>query len=232
MPQQLKYVAQLAMDEYFQNYKGENDFWDLSDFIQTCGNTISKLYTTFYQQEYSMLRQEKKDEVISFDAGWLLEQEAEVKQNGVGLCALLDNPVMTFPWDKSSIGIQNVFITEPATLDELERTSLAALWQLKYMPKTNRIFFYSDVAKTDCVTISKIGFVNKGSCNIKKVRILYVPVMNDGDAPVPDGIISDAITNTILEMKKIAEGNVVDMTENQNSNKTLQTEIDHTLLGK
>jgi hypothetical protein len=232
MPQQLKYVAQLAMDNFFQQYKGENDFWELDDFISMCGNTISSMYLTFYQQEYSQLRQEKKDEVISFDAGWLLEQEVEVKKNGVGLYALLEKPVMTFPYDKSSIGLQSIFITEPLSVDELERTSLAALWQLKYMPKTNRIFFYSDVAPTDCMSISKVGFVNKGSCNIKKIRVLYVPTMNDGDANVPDGIISDAVTKTVLAMKQIEQGTIIDQTENQNSNKIMQTEIDKAVLNK
>lgn len=220
------------MDNFYQSYKGENDFWELEDFISMCGNTIAATYLTFYQQEYSMLRQEKKDEVISFDAGWLLEQDAEVKQNGVNFYALLNNPVMTFPYDKSSIGLQTIIPIEPASTDELERTSLASLWQLKYMPKTNRIFFYSDISTKDCLTISKVGIINKGNCNIKKVRILYVPSMQDGLAPVPDGLISDAITKTVLSMKQIATGNVIDQTADSNSNKILQTELDKNTLSK
>jgi len=232
MPQQLKYVGQLAEDLYYQNYKGEDDFWDLEDFITQVGNTIAGMYMQIYQQEYAMLRQERKDEVISFDAGWLLEQDVEVQKNGIGSYAILSNPVMTFPYDKSSIGLQNIFIIEPLSTDEVERTSLSQLWQLKYIPKTNRIFFYSDVAATDCLTISKVGFINKGTCNIKKIRVLYVPTMNDENALVPDGLISDAIAKTVITMKQISNGNVVDQTADGNSNKILQTEINKTTLTK
>lgn len=232
MPQQLRYVAQLAMDNYYQQYKGEDDYWDLEDFVSMCGNTVSGLYSTFYQQEYAMLRQERKDEVISFDAGWLLEQEAEVQKAGDRLFAVLEKPVMTFPYDQSSSGIQTIFITEPSSFDELERTNLGALWQLKYLPKTNRIFFYSDVEKTSCVSISKLGFINKGNCNIKKIRILYIPSMSDEFANVADGIIADVVLKTVLAMKQMAANTVVDQTADQNSNKILQTELDKKTLIK
>lgn len=234
MPQQLKYVAQLAEDLYYQQYKGDDDFFDLDDFVRNCGNTIAAMYMQFYLQEYAMQRQDRKNdaEVISFDAGWLLEQEVEVVKNGVGIYAKLDNAVMTFPYDKSSIGLQNIFITEPFSTDEVERTSLTSLWQLKYIPKTNRIFFYSEVSANDCLTISKIGFVNKGNCNIKKIRVLYVPSMVDENALVADGIINDAVMKTVATMKQLASGNVVDMTADGNSNKIPQTEINKQTLTK
>lgn len=230
MPQQLKYVAQLAMDNFYQSYKGDDDFWELSDFISMCGNTIASMYLNFYQQEYAMLRQDKKDEVVSFDAGWLLGQEVSVVKDKAGdLSADLDNPVMTFPYDRSSIGIQSVFITEPKSFDEIERISLSALWQLKYLPKVDKIFFYSNVAKDGK---GNLGFINKGDCNIKKIRVLYVPSMTDGEAVVADGIISDAVLKTVVAMKQIAEGNVVDQTADGNGNKIMQTEIDKNTLVK
>lgn len=232
MPQQLRYVAQLAMDNYYQQYKGEDDFWDLEDFVSMCGNTAAALYSTFYQQEYAMLRQERKDEVISFDAGWLLEQEVEVKKVGDRLLAVLENPVMTFPYDNSSSGIQTIFITEPNSFDELERTSIGELWKMKYLPKTNRIFFFSDVSPTSCMTISQLGFINKGGCNIKKIRVLYVPSMTDEKSNIADGIISDVVIKTVLAMKQMASGAVVDQTADQNSNKILQTELDKKTLIK
>lgn len=233
MPQQLKYVAQLAMDNFYQNYKGEDDFWDLEDFISMCGNTVAGIYLSFYQQEYAMLRSERNGEGIAFDAGWLSEQEVIVeKDKNNRLFANLDNAVMTFPYDKNSTGIQNVFVIDPYSNDELERTSISEVWQLKYVPFTNRIFFYSNVSGGTCDTISKLGFVNKGNCNLKKVRVLYVPVMEE-NANIPDGLIGDAIAKTVLAVKQMANGNVVDQTADQNSNKVLQTEIDkNTLVGR
>lgn len=232
MPQQLKYVAQLAMDNFYQAYKGETDFWELDDFITMCGNAIAATYLTFYQQQYAGLRQEKKEEVVSFDAGWLMEQDVDVKAEGRQFFAMLDSPVMTFPYDQNSIGIQNVFVIDPYIEDECERTSYSSLWHLKYLPKTNKVFFYSAVSGIDCNLVGKIGIVNKGDCNVKKIKVLYVPLMNDGESVVPDGIIADAISKTVLLMKQMAADNVIDETADLNQNKVLQTELDPNQLGR
>lgn len=225
MPQQLQYVAQLAMDNFYQQYKGENDFWELSDFISMVGNTVAGMYQDIYKQYYALIRQDKNPEVVCFDSGWLLSQELEVKKDNDGfLTATLTKPVMTFPYDRSSSGLQEIFIIEPFNTCQPERTSISALYQFKYLPKTNRVFFYQDM--------NKINFWSNIILNVKKIRVLYVPVMNDPEAPVADGIIADAITKTVSTLKQIAAGNVVDSTENQNSNKIMQTEIDKATLVK
>lgn len=228
MPQQLKYIAQLAMDSYYKEYKSDTDFWEIGDFIAMVGNTVAGMYLSFYQQDYNMLRQEKKDEVVSFDSGWLLEQDIDVSKVGKELVGYLDKAVMTFPYDRSSIGVQNVFITDPYSDDEVERTSISEKWQLKYIPKVNKMFFYPDVSKDGLG--AKLIFINKGDCNVKKVKVLYVPTMNDGEAMVADGVISDAINKTITAMRQIEQGNIIDMTNNGNGNKIIQSEIDKNTL--
>lgn len=220
MPQQLKYVAQLALDNFFQNYRGESDFWELEDFISMCGNTISGMYYDIYKQQYAMLRQEKSTELVSFDTGWLVEEIVPVKQKSVQYLVEFDANVMTFPYDQNDIGIQNVF----SGFDELERVTLGTLWQLKYVPKTNKVFYYSD--------LGKIGIYNNTNCNIKELRVLYVPSMTDGDSPVADGIIGDAIAKTIMGMRQMATGQIVDKTDDFNTNKILQTELDRNTLAK
>lgn len=219
------------MDNFYQAYKGEDDFWELEDFISMVGNTVASMYLSAYQQAYQMLRQDKKQEVITFDAGWLLSQIIDVETVKGKSSAILSKPVMTFPYDNNSIGIQDVFIIEPNCDEPLERTSLGQLWQLKYIDEDCNVkFFYADVPDYDCKIVSKIGFKNAG--NVKKVKVYYVPSMNDGDALVCDGMISDAITKTILSMKQIATGTVVDETPNSNSNKILQTELDKSTLSR
>lgn len=236
MPQQLKYIGQLAMDNYYLNYQGEDDFFDLEDFTTMVGNTIAGMYLTFYQQQYQMLRQEKKEEVITFDSGWLMEQDLDVSvdKDTKSIYAILEKPVMSFPYDKSSTGIQNIFITDPFSSEELERVSLSSIWQLKYIPKTNVIFFCPDVSPTTCDGgYAKITFIKKGDCNIKKVRVLYVPSLNDGEAYVSDGVIGDAIIKTVMAMRQMESGQVIDQTNDGNSNKIMQSEIDkNTLSGK
>ncbi len=124
---------------------------------------------------------------------------------------------MTFMYDQSSTGIQDVFIIEPSSDVEVERTSVGAKWQLRYMPVTNKIWFYPE--------IDKIGFVNKGNCNIKKVKVLYVPSMF-ADALIADGIIDECITETCNKMLTFADKKVYKKSLNQSLDKVIESEID------
>lgn len=233
MPKKLIDVAQLAMDNYYQTYKSQEDFFDLPDFVDMVGNAVSAIYLQFFREKYAMIRQDRNPELVSFDVGWLLEQELEVKKgNNDRLIATLKHPVMVFPYDTNSAGIQFVFVSEPYSDDEVERASMASLWQLKYIPKVNKIFFTPQVTvinDCDAAGSGTLLIVNKSNCNVKKVRVLYVPVLgNDGEAFVPDGIIEDAVFKTVMGMKQMATGQVIDMTANGNPNKNLQSEIDKT----
>lgn len=223
MPRLLKYVAQDTMDLYYQNYKADNDFFDLSDFVTHCGNAITAIYQAFYNQEYQQLRQEKKDEFITFDIAWLNADEIDVKKERDITFAILQHSVMTFPFDKSLTGIQLVLDDNGV---EVERTTIQQLFQLKYLPVTNRIFFYADLLGGDkCETGSKIKFANKGICNLKKVRVYYVPSVND-DMQVPDGIIENVIQQTLSMMRAAAEKTVIKKSLDGNQNKILETEMD------
>lgn|SRR5690348_17796982 len=227
MPTLLKYVAQTAMDEYFQNYRGETDFWDLDDFIFNCGYVVASLYQDVYKQQYNENRQEKKDELISFDTGMLSTQVADVEKDGTDLVATLSYPVMVFAYDKNSCGIQSVFDAKSG--DEFERITDGSVWQFKYMPKTDRIFFYASATNSDCTAITQIKFLNKGKCNSKQVKVLYVPSMNE-NAIIPDGLINDTITKTVMQMRQMAQNKIVGKTDDFNPNKIIQTEIDKNAL--
>lgn len=217
MPKQLKYVAQETEDMFYQNYKADSDFFVKEDFVFYTGNTITGIYQAYYQEKYKELLSEKKDEVISFDIGMLSEQVLEVSNDCGFLSAKLKYPIMTFMYDNRNTGLQNVFVTKPTgNYSELERTTNNELWQTKYLPVTNRIFFYLDLVN--------INFVNKGACNVNEVRLLYVPSMFP-EAMIPDAIIDQAIQKTILSMKTAADKNVIKETLDQNKNKVLETEL-------
>lgn len=215
MPKVLKFIAQSAMDEFYQNYRSDFQFFDLEDFITNVGQTVSSIYQKYYEAQYKDLRGERKDEVVIFDTGMLAEQILDVTNKDGILFSTITQPVMTFMYDQNSTGIQ--IVQDILNGTELERTSVTELWQLKYMPKTNRIFFYSD--------INKIGFVNKGDCNLKKVRVLYVPSMYE-DAVVADTVADQAIQQTILEMRQLADKRVVKKSLDGNDNLLLEAEID------
>lgn len=231
MAKKLIDVAQLAMDNYYQTYKSQEDFFDLPDFVDMVGNAVSAIYLQFFREKYAMIRQDRNPELVSFDVGWLSEQEVEVKkEKNERLVAKLKEPVMVFPYDTNSAGIQFVFVSEPYSDDEVERASMASLWQLKYIPKVNKMFFTPQVTiDSECDTKGNgsLIIVNKSNCNVHKVRVLYVPVLgNDGESFVPDGIVEEAVFKTVMGMKQMANGQIIDMTSNSNPNKILQSEID------
>lgn len=215
MPRLLKYIAQSCSDAWYQDYKSDFQFFTLDDFINNCGNTIAGIYQRFYDQQYAMLRQERKDEVVTFDVGMLSEQILKVTNvNGI-LSADILQPIMTFMSDQSSTGIQLVY--DDKNRQQIERTTFSEAWQLEYAPKVNKIFFYPQV--------NKLSFINKGDCTIQEVRVLYVPAMFD-EAVVADTVADEAIQKTILEMKQLADKNVVKKSLDNNENAILQSEID------
>lgn len=217
MPKQLKYIAQQCLDLFYQNYKSDIEFWALMDAIEFTGNAAAGLYQEFYQQEYAMLRSEVKDSVIQFDTGWLDEQILPVKTEDGIVSAELKFPVMTFPYDRQQIGIQNVIYKQ----QDLDRISFSAAYQLKYLPVTPTMFFYGDRAR--------IVICNTGTKTIDEVRVLYVPSMN-ADANIPDGIIEKVIMATLNLMRQAADKTVVKKSLDQNVNKILETEIDKSAL--
>lgn len=215
MAKQLKYVAQEAMDNFFASYRADFQFFDLDDFIRYTGNAVTKIYQTYYETQYKELRADRKDEIVTFDTGMLSEQIAEVENKDGVLIAKCLEPFMSFMWDQQNTAIQDVIIIEPAGSQELERTTLAAKWQLNYMPKTNKIWWYPE--------IKNIYFVNKGTCNIKKVKILYIPEMYP-EALIADGIIQDAIAATVLMVRQLTDKTVVKKTLDNNENLILPLE--------
>ena len=217
MPKLLKYVAQDAMDLFYQQYKMDSDFWTLDDFISQVGDTIASIYNSYYQLQYKELKGEKKDEVVLFDAGMLSNQVLKVKNIGGILAAKIEQPIMSFLYDQSTTGIQTVNIINPVGQDEVVRTTLQAKYQLQYLPVTNTIFFYNDR--------DKIYFINKGNCNINEVNVYFVPSMYP-DAVIPDGIADLAIDTTVKKMMEYAGKTVIKETADQNHNKIMETEID------
>lgn len=211
----LKYIAQSCMDDFYQNYKSDFQFFDLDDFITNVGQTIAGIYQKYYELQYKDLRGERKDEIVTFDTGMLSSQPLEVKEENGKLSAVITQPVMTFMYDQNNTGLQ--VVQDAVNSVEIERTSVTELWQLNYMPKVNRVFFYGG--------IDKVHFVKSGDCNISKVNLLYIPAMHP-DAVVADTVADAAIQQTVLQMRQMAEKQIVKKSLDNNDNKILETEID------
>lgn len=217
MPTLLKFVAQQCEDLYYQSYRVDtSDFFTLEDFTSYVGNTISQIYENYYKELHSQYRQDRKDEIVSFDPTMLSDQILEVEKKDGVLFARYKQPVMAFMFDNNTIGLQTVEPVLPRGDYQFERTSQSAVWQLEYVSYANKVFYYGDM--------QKVIFVVKGNCNIKTVRVSYVPSMYP-EAIIPDGLIQPALLSTVMAMKQVAQGVVSKETLDGNYNKIIQSEL-------
>lgn len=220
MATSLQIVAQYTQDQFYQNYRSNTDFFELKDFVFHCGAAIAGAYKQEYDAHRLELRQDGREEIVSFSHDWLLEQVVPVVRKKQETFAVLTQMPMSFPFDMQDTGIQEVFSQVPFGVD-LERSNITEIWQQKHYPGTNRIFWWVDQ--------NKIRFFNKGICNVEMIRVLYVPTIAD-NMQVPDGIVEIAVINTVAKMKEIAKGIVIKKSLDGNDNKILQTEIDTSVL--
>lgn len=218
----LKYIGQAAMDNFLQNYRTSSDFWTLDDFILRAATTIADYYQKVYDQQYAMLRNDKTDEIVAFPTEILSEQVLEVeKKDGEAFVTLLA-PQMSFMGDNQTSGIQEVVSIKPRGV-QLERSNISEGWQNKLLPFTGRIFW--------SVEGERIVFFKKGFCNIGLIKLYYVPAImkRNGellqDAIIADGVADMAINATVAKMKQLSTGTVVKESNDGNSNKTMESEI-------
>lgn len=212
----LSLVAQQCMDLFYTDFKSNTDFFDLSDFILYSGNTLTGYYLSEYRQMKAEMRADRQEEVVAFSEGVLSEQVLEVKNIDGVLTSELECPVMSFPYDEQSTGIQQVLPTRSRDCQNLERSNINQIWQFKHLPITDRIFWYADG--------NEIKYFVNAIEPLNKVRVLYVPLVNK-NMSVPSSLIDFVTTNTVMKMKQIAAGVVVRESLSGNQNKTLETEI-------
>lgn len=196
---------------FYQDYAPADAFFQIEDFIRECGATLAEYYRQGYETEYARLRSEGlQDALVSFEEGVLNEQILKVENKE----AKVQQPVFSFPYDKSSVGYQYLFSVNENSCP-LERTSITATWQFQYIPYTERIFWYAGKGK--------IKFYTNSNANVKEVRLLYVPAITE-DMEVPDALLRTVIDGTVKTFREFMQNNVVKKSIDENPNKTIQTE--------
>ncbi len=218
MPKQVKYIAQTALDDFYQNFTAPTDFFSLEDMIIRVGNAAGTYYLQAWKQYYDELRAERINaEVVCFDSESLAEQIVKVKSDGSGAwVGVLERQAMSLPFDQQTSGFSNVF--DAKTGEELERSNINETWQYKYQPTNNRKFFR--------IERDKIKIFTKGICNIQEVRVLFVPSIKigDGDEWIPDGIVGYCIASTVSYMRSLA-GRPIKKSLDLNENESMQSEM-------
>jgi hypothetical protein len=227
MATKLNIAAQYAMDSFLTTYRVTTDFFDIDDFIFHCSAAAAAIYQSLYEREYAKQRQDgEKDSVVAFSNDFLSSQILDVKKEGGEVFAKLKEPVFSFAYDQSNTGFQNVFCVLPKPAYELERSDVDELWQLEYLPKTNRIFWAVDG--------DKILLISKGQCNVQSIKLLYVPQINANNPEnlLPDGIVKAVIESAVLSIKELGKDKVVKKTTDMNENKVVQSEANKNAIVK
>lgn len=215
MAESIKKVAQLCMDLLYQEFRPDNGFWRLQHFIDFCIAADSKLK----QDEFAALvilrlRSRQPGADISMAADNYISVEVELKKDR----AKLPSPIMTFTGDNDNLGVSSV--TPIGKCKNFMRINIGEEWMACDIPS---VVFW----KPDC---DGIKFINlKGNCTPEKVTITYIPQLNNKSS------IQEARKWAILTMvtgfiKQAKDGVVIDMTNDGNSNATIQTEINKSIL--
>lgn len=219
MPQEIEIVAQDSMDLFYQNYKSNSDFFDIEDFVRHCSGVMAGYYNQMYERARAEMRQERRDEIISFDADILLPQILKIKEDKDAgeLYADLEFPVMSFPFDEHGVGVQDIYAKHPNNKINFERTTATAKYQLKYVPACPVIWFYKSV--------NRIRLINKTTTKLMEIVALTVPSVANPKLQVPDAIVEYVVTTAAATIKQAGQAVVVKKSEDENPNKLPQTEI-------
>lgn len=214
------------MDLYYQNYRTDEDFLRLQHFVYLCGVAYSKIL----EDEYKEARKESKiDEVfadIFLQDDWLVEETVQMKkdeQEDETYYGYLKRPVFSFPYDPFSYGIQSVRRAGKTTCTQFVRTAARESWMDCLLPTTTRNYFYR---------VSDRIIVKGARCKLDTLILQVVPEITDPffgslGGPVPGAKEDMIIRKTMEIILRARDGVTVDMSNNSNPNKALQTEIDN-----
>lgn len=222
-------TAQALMDMYYQNYKTDEDFFDLTHFRYLCGVVYSKILEDEYKEARAIAKAETGYTEISLQSDWLQEIEVEIKESDDpyeqgDMVAKLPFRPFSFPYDPYSFGIQSIIPKRAGGCKNFVRSSQKSEWIDCLMPNNSNIYWMMSSAK-------KLRFKNV-KCDLgDKVKLLYIPEITDeafgldgGDVPASKEEM--IIMRGLQLMMAARQGTVVDFTNNSNPNKTIQTEID------
>jgi hypothetical protein len=212
----LNEIAQHIMDAYYQEDKSGDDFFDLPHFRFMAASSYANLLQDEFEKSKRATMQEEGRAEAQLNPEWYTREDVDIKLDaeGKGVAVLL-NPVFSFRYDKRTSGVLDIYQLV-GNCTEFMRIHPEALWQLKILPKTSITYWYM-------LMMSTVYFVNTLP---KKVRIFYIPAITDDNDPVIPLSLGKMIVQDVWTFFVNAKnGVVVDMTDNQNPNKNMETEI-------
>lgn len=217
----LKDTAQATMDLYYQSFKADEDFFGINDFKYLNSVAYADFLQQYYDQSYQKNLAEKGIGDVELADDLFILEEAEVKYANGQYAAILKQKPFSFLHDNNYRSIQNIFPPSDAECNvRLARVSSLVAPKLETLPVTQYTFWYR---------ISDKIIFKKVRCGLGKVTVQYIPSLGslDDDAELADAMQKRTIDATLTLMFAARNGTTVNLTNNQNTNKALETEIDN-----
>lgn len=200
-----------------------SEFFDLDDFILYTGIAYADLVGQEYIVMYNQMRQDGNMDIVEFSHDWLKTEVVKKQSGAEGYFIELSQPVMSFPFDKRDVGVQNIFPVASKFKGEFIRSSISEYWKDQYLPLTQHIYW---ALLKDKIFLSS-NLVEPPA----EMRVIYVPSAG-GDLDIPASRQQSVIKNTIQLMREAAKGFVVNETNDGNTNEIIETEADLNLIKK
>lgn len=212
----LEAVAQMTMDQYYQTYKSDDQFFELEHFMFMVASVFSKTINDDYNSARSIGKIEDGTGYVEISPDWLIKEVHDVKESNGKKCITLNYGIMPFDFDAMGNGVQQVLPIghECCTFQKITGAQLRFLCQMPTTKNTyynvvggNELFFYG----------------NPG----KKVEVYYVPepTVDTPNLQIHNEMVFDIIAQALKLMFASKNGNAMDMSNNQNANVTNGSEL-------
>jgi len=207
-------AAQSIMDQYYQDFRPDDAFFDLEDFAIWIGQVYGDVVNKVAMEIYAGSRGETGMGQLIFSQDFWAKKTVPVKFKEAtdSIIDISDLKYTGFTYDTQNSGIQQVGGTN------FIRTTLTELWQLNRMSTTSLIYWWDDFGEIKL----------RGTCAIpKEVAVYYIPTPEDLEFKLPKSKefeIATVAWNFMITAKKGTP--FVDATNNSNKNPIPQTETD------
>lgn len=209
----LTWLAQMALDAFYQDFRPGDSFLRLVHFIYLCKAADGKLKQDEYDKQIAInLRQGIKNGVVNLSSGNYVVETPEIKEGK----ATLKQRILTFAGASPTISVQ----VKINGCGDVMPISPEETWQVC---KIKNVVFWTP----NC---NGIEFFNlEDNCRPDKATVRYIPELND-DSVIPENRKFAILNMVNAYLKSAQQGSIIDMNNDGNTNVATQTEINKYVL--